>query len=438
MLDLTPPTPPTPPPSRFLREETLAAGAYATTYRARDLVAGRVVTLTQLSAEQAADAFFLDRFAREADLLARINHRNVVRLVASGAEGGVPFVATEHVPGQDLATFIDARGAMSARDAASMARQVLAGLGAIHVAGLLHLRLSPRTILLGDDGVVRITGVGIAGLGSADDRADGDAGIEGSRYLAPEMTEGGDVCEATDLYAVGAILFEALTGQPPYPGSNPVLVRFARLQAPPPVPSRFAATAIPPVLDALVVQALAKDPGQRFANAAAMAVALTGDDAPAEVDRVIEPVTAAPVGPLLPAVETTIPASTTTTVVPGGRGFTDRPRRRRKAAAGWVWPLLLAATAISVLIGALVVSLSGGIPADELVAGVSTFEEEPTKEPNEAPTITPRPARTPTARVVRAANEQSAELVSSRADRTEGSSTATKTPRPTKTPADSE
>ncbi len=285
------------PPPRFLREELIAEGALATTYRARDLVTGRRVTLTQLTTEQAADGFSLARFEREVRLLETIDHPNLVRLIASGTEHGVPFVATEYVAGRELAEVLGERGSLSVGEATTIARQVLAGIGAIHAAGLLHLRLTPRSILLGDDGLARITGVGIAGLGAGDDRSDRGAGVAVSRYLAPELIEGGDVCEATDLYAVGAMLFEALTGQPPFPGSNPVLVRFAQLQAPPPVPSQFATTVIQPSLDAVVVRALAKEPGKRFACAEEMAGALVAADAAIRAERVVAGSTTATTSP---------------------------------------------------------------------------------------------------------------------------------------------
>lgn len=399
MLDLTPAAPPLPPPSRFLREETIVEGEFATTYRARDLIAGRPVTLTQVSADQAADAFFVARLEREARLLASIDHPNVVRLVTSGVEQGVPFVACEHVPGRTLAEVIETRGALTVGDATTMARQILAGLGAIHAAGLLHLRLTPKNILLGDDGVARIAGVGIAGLGAAGDRTDRSAGIDETRYLAPELIEGGDVCEATDLYAAGGILFEALTGQPPFPGQNPVLVRFAQLQAPPPVPSQIAMTGIPPALDSVVVRALAKRPDQRFASAEQMAAALARDFVTVEVDHVLAHTAAGAVSVPLAKVETPLFAPPVDVFAPPD-GSIPPCLRRRQESTGWLWPLVVAVTAIALLIGALTVSLSGEMSVDEMVAGVSTFAADPTKNPEN----TARPAQTPTARVIRTSN----------------------------------
>jgi serine/threonine-protein kinase len=432
VLDLTPPIPPMPPPSRFVREETIAAGAVASISRARDLVGGRMVTLVEVLPEPAADGFFLARFAREARLLAAIDHPNVVRVVASGIEQGVPFVATELVPGQTLAELVRTRGSFTAGEVVGWARQILAGLGAIHSAGLLHLRLTPRTILVGDDGVVRITDVGVASLGDAEERTERREGVEVARYLAPELIEGGDVSEATDLYAVGTILFEALTGRPPFPGDNPVLVRFAQVQALPPVPSQVVTSGVPPELDAAVLRALAKDPTRRYADAQAMAAALPPAQTANGVDRLISQTA---------AVREIAPRRTVAALPPAGAwpgdpvrtDRVDRSGRRRQASGGWVWPIALACVAIGLLIGALAVSLSGDAPADEAAVGVSVA----TRDASQPTVTTPaRQAQSPTARVVRSAGEAGAAAPTGNAFRAPAS--ASKTPRSIKTPTPSE
>jgi tRNA A-37 threonylcarbamoyl transferase component Bud32 len=457
VLDLTAQTPPMPVPSRFVREETIGEGAVASTYRARDLVAGRAVTLVQVRPEQAADAFFLARFAREAHLLATIDHPNVVRVVASGIEHSVPFVATEYVSGRTLAEIVAARGPLAVAEVVGLARQLLAGLGAIHAVGLLHLRLTPRTVLIGDDGVVRLTHVGIASLAGTDDGSERGAAVEVARYLAPELIEGGDVYEGTDLYAVGAILFEALTGRPPFPGDNAVLVRFAQVQAPPPVPSRVVTTGIPPELDAAVLCALAKDPARRYADARAMAAALPAGKAATGADRVMSQ---RPVGVVAPPGTSTAfvwpvclrpgrskqrpdnppnPSGRSTRfvaerAVAGARPIdavgSGRVGRRRQASGEWVWPIVIACVAIGVLIGALAASLSGDAPADEAAAGVSVDAKGSGQPTVTTPGLV---ASTPTARVVRPSNQGEAAVPTGNAFRAQAGA-MTKTPRPTKTP----
>lgn len=386
-------TSPIPVPSRFVREETIAEGAVASVCRARDLVSGGTVRLVQVRPEQAADAFFLARFGREARLLGTIDHPNVVRVVASGIEQGIPFVATAHVPGQTLAELIRAHGRMAAGEVVGLGRQILAGLGAIHAAGLLHLRLTPRTVLVGDDGVVRITDVGIASLGEAGDVPGRGTAVEVARYLAPELIEGGDVCEATDLYAIATILFEALTGRPPFPGNNPVLVRFAQVHASPPAPSEVAPPGVPPELDAVLLRALDKGSTRRHADAHAMAVALAAIGTESKVDRLIGQTPAREVTPPKPAAE----AAVIRPLGSIGTGQTKRVGPRRQAAGGWTWPIAIACAAIMVLIGALAVSLSDDAPANQTSAGVAVDVMGPghaTTASGAAPTPTLRVMRT--------------------------------------------
>jgi serine/threonine-protein kinase len=243
-------------------------------------------------------------------------------------------------------------------------------------------------------------------LGTSDDRTDRGTDLSVTRYLAPELIEGGDVCEATDLYAVGAILFEALTGKPPFPGSNPVLVRFAQLQAPPPRPSQHGVV-LPPEIDDAVVRALAKEPGQRFANAAEMAESFVRDDVAIKVERVVDQTTVRVSIPSTPSVAP-MPATPIEAVVASPPIELPPPRqRRRKAAAGWLWPMVAAVGAIALLIAGLTISLAGDPEIEEMVAGVSTFEPAATQIPGNSSnaavdaSATPTASPTPTVRVVR-------------------------------------
>jgi serine/threonine-protein kinase len=426
VLDLTPQIPPVPPPSRFAREEAIAAGAVASISRARDLVDGRIVTLVEVRPEQATDAFFLARFEREACLLATIDHPNVARVVASGIEHGVPYVATERVSGSHLADLVRERGRFTAGEVVGLARQILSGLGAIHAAGLLHLRLTPWTILVGDDGVARITDVGIASLGDAGERAERGAAVQVARYLAPELIEGGDVAEATDLYAVGAILFEALTGQPPFPGDNPVLVRFAQIHALPPVPSQSVTTDIPPELDAVILRALAKDSTRRYLDARAMAAALPSVRSTTGVDRVVgQTMEVAEIAS--PRIAAEAPVTGVRPIEPSGTVRSEETGRRRQASGGWGWPIVIACVAILVLIGALAASLSGQRPTDQAAAGGATGAKQSLH-----PTLTTAgPAPSPTVRVVRTSEQRGAVLPTGNAFRSL-TEPATTTPRPVK------
>jgi serine/threonine protein kinase len=393
-LSLSEPLPPT--PSRFLREDTVVVGSVASTYLARDRITGHAVALTLIHPAQAVDPIFVARFERETRLLASIDHPNVVRLTAYGSDAGVPYFATRFVPGRTLAEVIRERGALSVTEAVTVVQHVLAGLGAIHAAGMLHLRLAPEVVLVGEDGVVRIAGTGIAALGRCGELSDQMETIDAVHCLAPEQIEGGDVSEATDLYAVGLMLFEALTGQRPFPGTNPVLVRFAHLHATPPAPSQIVTAAIPRTLDEIVLRALAKDPTWRYDEAQVMAEALAAiRDEPAP-DRLMAPTMIAPAVPVRSSFSVPKPSFTTRITVTGVHAV---PMHRRRAASNeWMWPLVLAVAAIVLLIGGLVASLSGDPAPQEAVAGVSIGVDESSSPPT-------RSALTPTVRVLRGAEQ---------------------------------
>jgi serine/threonine-protein kinase len=245
------------------------------------------------------------------------------------------------------------------------------------------------------------------------------------------LIEGGDVCEATDLYAVGAILFEALTGRPPFPGDNPVLVRFAQVQASPPVPSHLVTTAIPAELDAVIVRALAKDPARRYADAQTMAAALVAVKTPTAADRTIgQTMTAGVLPPPRIAVERAAPA--VRPVDPVGTVRVTRSVGARQASGGWAWPIGIACVAVLVLIAALAANLSGNPPADEAAAGVSVDAKD-SGQP--AMTTLARPALTPTARVLRTSDPGGAVVPTGNAFRAaSGPSSKTPPPMTTSTP----
>jgi serine/threonine protein kinase len=421
------------PLSRFRRDDVIAAGDVATTYRAYDSLTGQPVTLIEFHPDQIVDPSielsFSARFGRESKVLAAINHPNVIRVVAWGNEFGRPFLAIESVSGRTLAEVIRDRGALPPGNAATIIRQILAGLGAIHAAGLLHLKLTSRAVLLGDDGIVRITEVGLTAPNALSFASDAPSKLDTERYQAPELLSGLDVSEATDLYAVGAITYETLTGQAPFPGANPVLVRFAQMQAAAPIPSRLVTRGIPPALDQFVVRALAKQPVDRYVDSRAMLDAL--DDVAWQIEAT--PITAPQPQPssvpayyddgysprqMPPPVKHQIPVRSVDLVRP------PRVHRARSTNSGWVVPMVIAGLVIAVLIVGLVRNLTSEQPM-EAVAGVSVLETT-------SPSPTASTTASPTARVVNAARDEDANPTKKSGEGRKA--TATKTPKPTRTP----
>lgn len=431
MLDATPPFSTSAPLSRFRRDDVTVAGDAATRYRAWDGLTGQFVTLIEFHPERivdtAIDRSFSARFARESQVLAAINHPNVNRVVAWGSESDRPFLVVAAPPGRTLAEAIRDQGAFTPTEATSIVRQILAGLGAIHEANLLHLKLTPRTIHIGDDGVIRITDVGLTATQALNAAGDATSRLDSDRYQAPEFLDGLDVSEATDIYAAGAIFYEALTGQAPFPGNNPVLVRYAKMHAAPPVPGRLITWGIPPALDVVIGHALARDVIDRYLDSRAMLDALD------EVAWQFEPpvtMTAPQVTPQAshsrddlsahpswaPPVRYQPPLKSIDLVRPVPM------KRARKTNSGWVVPLVIAGLAIAVLGVALVHNLTSEQPK-EAVAGVSVLE-------------TTAPSSSPTARIINADRDDDANAGSTKAAKPDDERTtkATKTPKPTRTP----
>ncbi|MGI8475036.1 MAG: serine/threonine-protein kinase, partial [Thermomicrobiales bacterium] len=264
-------------PDRYSIEGLLGEGAAATTYRAYDGVLDRRVTLKVLRRPDGDDDAVTARFAREARAAAAVDHPNVVDVYDYGSHQGSLHLVLQYVPGRNLKQLLAETGPLPARDAVRIVDQVLAGLGAIHAAGLVHRDVKPQNVIVGDDGVARVTDFGIA-VAPTDTRLTTHGAVWGTpAYMAPEQAGGDAVSPRTDLYAVGVMLFEMLTGRLPFAADNAIAVALAHIHNPPPSWRQFAPRAdVPPAVEAAMLRALAKNPADRFGDAAAMTAALNG------------------------------------------------------------------------------------------------------------------------------------------------------------------
>jgi eukaryotic-like serine/threonine-protein kinase len=255
---------------RYELVRPLGHGAMATVDLARDVELDRPVALKRLAENLARDEDLQRRFLREARLAARLAHANVVRVFDVGEDDGRPFIAMEYVEGETLAELVAQRAPLPAAEAARLGTQMCAGLAAAHAAGLVHRDVKPQNLLLSTDGVLKLGDFGIA------------AGHDGTRltlagtvlgtagYLAPEQARGEEVTAAADIYAVGAVLYELLTGQPARSaGSLAEIGAAADSFDPPDLASR--APAAPPELVAAVTACLSVRPEDRPPSAAALA-----------------------------------------------------------------------------------------------------------------------------------------------------------------------
>jgi serine/threonine-protein kinase len=293
----------------------LGAGGMGTVYRARDVELEEIVALKVLRRELLDTPGILERFRREAKLARRVTHRNVARVFDIGEHDGEKFLTMEFVDGESLSATLAREGALAVPRAVEIASAIAAGLGSAHAAGVVHRDLKPDNVLLTRDGRVVITDFGIARAFAG---AGGAANTMGSllgtpAYMAPEQVEGrSDVDARADIYALGALLFELVTGRRAWQGESPFALAAARLIKPPPDP-RSIKPDLPTACAELIVRCMAQKPGDRPATVEEVASAMSALTLPAP-PRV--PPLASPTLAVLPAVPDTRPGDKTVAVLP--------------------------------------------------------------------------------------------------------------------------
>ncbi|HEY8375208.1 MAG TPA: serine/threonine-protein kinase [Nannocystis sp.] len=251
---------------RFVVLRLLGAGGMGAVYLARDEQLGEDVALKVVAGLALLDPGAADRLRREASTARRISHPNVVRLHDIGEEHGLLFLSMEYVAGESLAARLQRLGSIPAAQLRPLAEQLCDGLAAAHAAGVVHRDLKPGNILIAGDRTIKIIDFGIA-------RPLADAGMTATNmilgtpeYMAPEQVRGGLVDARTDIYAVGCVLYHALTGRPPFSGSSPIALGLAHCQEPV-TPPRTLRPDIPAEWEVLILRALEKDPARRFQTA---------------------------------------------------------------------------------------------------------------------------------------------------------------------------
>jgi len=259
---------------RYRLEEPIAAGGMATVWRATDSVLTRPVAVKVLHAHLAADPEFVARFRREAVAAARLAHPAIVAIYDTCDDPEA--IVMELVEGRTLREELDHRGFLPAAEAVAVASSICQALEVAHKAGIVHRDVKPANVLLSDGGQLKVADFGIAKAARADGTDDDLPDLTAigrmvgtAKYLAPEQVSGGDIDARTDVYAVGAVLYEMLCGRAPFTGDNDLAVATARLHGPPPRPRSVRAT-VPERLDAIVMKALAAEPDRRHPSASAL------------------------------------------------------------------------------------------------------------------------------------------------------------------------
>jgi beta-lactam-binding protein with PASTA domain/tRNA A-37 threonylcarbamoyl transferase component Bud32 len=258
---------------RYALITPVGGGGMATVYKARDNVLGRIVAVKVLREQYTLDEQFVARFRREAQAAANLTHPNIVNVYDVGQDGDLHFIVMEYIAGHSLKDRITRQSPLPLDLAVDIAAQILAGLEYAHRSGLIHRDIKPQNVLLTNEGVVKVTDFGIAK--SVSDLGLTEAGIAlgTAHYFSPEQARGERVVPQSDIYAVGVTLFEMIAGRLPFESESAVGLAYKHIGEPPPNPRVFN-PGIPPRLEAIVLRALAKDPGQRFTSAADMERAL--------------------------------------------------------------------------------------------------------------------------------------------------------------------
>ena len=256
---------------RYTLLEVLGGGGMARVYLAHDNVLDRDVALKVLREQHADDGDFVERFRREAKNAASLNHPSVVQIYDQGhAEDGTYYMAMEHMPGGTLKERLAKGGPLAPAEAAEIASQVADALAVAHQRGIVHRDIKPQNVLLTASGEAKVADFGIARAVSARTVTEANLVLGTAAYMSPEQVRGERVGPASDLYSLGVVLYEILTGELPYQADDPIATAMKHLNQPPPHP-RDANLAVSEELDALTAKLLAKDPEDRYSGATELA-----------------------------------------------------------------------------------------------------------------------------------------------------------------------
>jgi serine/threonine protein kinase len=313
---------------RYELEELVGTGGMSSVYRAHDKLLERRVALKVMHEQYTSDGDYVERFRREARSVAQLSHPSIVTVIDRGEQGGRQFIVFEYVDGENLKALVEREGPLPEREALELALQIARALSFAHQHDLVHRDVKPQNVLLDDEGRAKVTDFGIARS------LDVQAGITQtgtvmgtSDYIAPEQARGAKATVQTDVYSLGAVLYELLSGEVPYRGDNFVSIAMQHINEP--VPSVHERRPdVSPCAEAVVQRAMAKDPRDRIQSmdefGAELQACLVGEDGSTEATMVVAP--------------------------------TKRPRRRQRAARPpadrpSVWPLLLLLAGLAVLAG---------------------------------------------------------------------------------------
>jgi beta-lactam-binding protein with PASTA domain/tRNA A-37 threonylcarbamoyl transferase component Bud32 len=331
---------------RYRIVRKLGTGGMANVYLAEDEVLGRRVAIKILNDRHAGDDQFVERFRREAKNAASLSHPNIVSIYDRGEAEGTYYIAMEYLDGRSLKELIVARGPAPVNVAIDYARQILAAIRFAHRHGIVHRDIKPHNVLVDAEGRLKVTDFGIARAGTSQMTEAGSI-IGTAQYLSPEQAKGAPVDQTSDLYSVGVVLYELLTGVVPFSGDTPVEIAMKHLSSTPEAPSAKRAE-IPRELDMVVLRALAKDPADRYQSAEEMDADLARVARGAAISPATEEAATAIISRPPSAAVTAITPPRTRETVPYAppAAYYDYDEPRRRAIWPWIVALLFVVAAV--------------------------------------------------------------------------------------------
>ena len=324
---------------RYLVESELGRGGMATVFKGTDTVLGRPVAVKVLSPQYSSDANFVARFRREAQAAARLNHPNLVSVYDTGTDEGIHFIVMEYIEAKTLADYLAGGGRIMPERSIEIAEAVCDALSTAHDHGIIHRDIKPANIMITPKGDVKVTDFGIARVISGADTLAQTAAVLGTAsYLSPEQAQSQPVDGRSDIYSLGVVLYEMVTGRPPFSGDSPVMVASKHVLEQPTPPSKLNSD-VSRELEAVIMKAMSKNPDNRYQDADEMRVDL-------ERARLGQAVQATPVLPESARTQRIAPAGSPTAVLPP---VTPGDGERRR----WWIPALIVLLILAVLGGGL-------------------------------------------------------------------------------------